>query len=96
MEEIYNNIIEAEENLEEVFEGIGNRTLQDYYALFISEMAYCGYISIKPSFAAKIYVNILNTTVTNVDEYLTKIYDFLFDKMIKAFEREELNETGNT
>lgn len=96
MEEIYNNIIEAEENLEEVFDGIGNRTLQDYYALFISEMAYCGYISIKPSFAGKIYVSILNTSITNVDEYLTKIFDFLFNKTIKAFEKEELDETGNT
>jgi len=96
MEEIYNNIIDAEENLEEVFDGIGNRTLQDYYALFISEMAYCGYISIKPSFAGKIYVNILNTSMTNVDEYLTKIYDFLFNKTLAMIEKEELNETGNS
>lgn len=95
MEEIYKNIVEAEENLEEVFDGLGNRALQDYYALFISEMAYCGYITITPSFAGKIYVNILNTSMTNVDEYLTKIYDFLFDKMVKTLEKEELNETGN-
>lgn len=96
MEEIFNNIVEAQDNLEEIFMGLGNRTLQDYYALFISEMAYCGYLEISNAFAAKIYVNILNTTIANPDEYLHKIYDFLLNKTIEAFEKVPVDEKSNS
>ena len=92
MEEIFDNIIDAEENLEDVFDGITNHTLQDYYALFISEMAFCNYITLKPSMAAKLYVNILNTSVIDPQGYLDKIYKFLFDKTLDAIEKESLDE----
>ena len=96
MEEIFNNIIDAKSNLEEVFAGLGSRTLQDYYALFIAEMAYNNYIEISPDFSAILYVSILNSDMKDIDEYLGKINDFIVNKAIREFEKEPVDEPRST
>ena len=46
---------------------------KDYYALFISSMAYYKFIKIDKDLANALYVNIMNTSLNNTDQMLEKI-----------------------
>lgn len=88
MEEILKNIVRCKNNLEAMYDDIYNRTLRDYYALFISSMGYYNYIKISPSFGAKLYLHILNTSIQEPEEYLKKIESFLLEHYVDAVEKE--------
>lgn len=92
MEELFQNILDTV-YIEEVFDDIDNKPLQDYYALFIGAMAYYKFIDITPEFSAKLYVNIMNSSIKDTDSMLEKIYDFLINKSISNLEDELNNET---
>jgi len=92
MDDIFDNIIDAADNIEEVFDGIGNRVLQDYYALFIAEMAYCNYIEISPEFAAKLYIVILSTDIDDSERYLEKINSYIVGRSIAEIEKEKIDD----
>lgn len=96
MEEILKNIIRCKDHLEAMYDDIFNRTLRDYYALFISEMGYYNYITISPAFAAKLYLHILNTDILDAEEYLQKIEKFLLDNYVDSVEEELSNAEKNT
>ena len=95
MEEILKNIIKCKNNLEAMYDDIYNRTLRDYYALFISAMGYYSYITITPSFGAKLYLHVLNTSIEDPEEYLKKIETFLLDNYVDAVEKELTDEEKN-
>ena len=88
MEQIFNNIVDANDNLEEIFDGIPNKYLQDYYAIFIAAMAFNNYITLDPTFAAKLYVNILNSSLKDPDDVLNHVNEFLINKSIDDLEKE--------
>lgn len=91
MEEIFNNIMEAE-FLEETFDKLDSKIIKDYYALFISVMAYYKYINISPEFSAKLYINILNSSFKDIDALLENIFDFFINKSIDDVEKEICDE----
>ncbi len=90
MEELFENLFTAE-YLEETFDSIDNKPLQEYYALFISAMAYHNYLVLSEEFAAKLYIVILNSEMANKDELLENIFEFLVNKEIDQLEK-EINE----
>lgn len=83
METIFNNIIDAKDNLEDIIDGIESEYLHDYYALFISAMAYWNVIKLSPDFAAKLHVIILNTGLKDTDGILDKIFNFIINKSVE-------------
>lgn len=83
METIFNNIINAHDNLEEILDSLSTKYLQDYYALFISAMAYWKVITISNELAAKLHVIVLNTDIKNTDLVLDKMYDFIVNKIVE-------------
>lgn len=87
MEELFQNIIETE-YIEEVFDELDNKPMQDYTAIFIAAMAYYNFIEISQEFSAKLYINILNTSLKNTDDLLENIFKFLMDKHISNLEAE--------
>lgn len=96
MEEILKNIIRCKYNLEAMYDDIYNRTLRDYYALFISSMGYYNYIKISPAFGAKLYLHILNTSIQDPEEYLKKIESFLLENCVDNVEKELIDAERNT
>lgn len=88
MDELFERIISCEDCLEDVYEGLPNNPLKDYYALFIGAMAQNNYIKLTPNFAADLYVDIMNITLLDTDRALKKINHYLVDKAIKKIELE--------
>jgi hypothetical protein len=68
--------------------GLDEGAIKDYYALFISSMAYYKFIKIDKEFANVLYVNIMNTSLKNTDQMLEKIDEFLINKSIDNMENE--------
>lgn len=91
MDDLFQNILDTE-YIEEVFDAIDNKSLQDYYALFISAMAYCHFINISQEFSAKLYVNILHTSIKDSESILNDIFNFLINKSINDLEKEINND----
>ncbi|MBO7694403.1 MAG: hypothetical protein J6T10_17455 [Methanobrevibacter sp.] len=87
MEDLFNKIYSTE-FLFEVFMGLDEGAIKDYYALFISSMAYYKFIKIDKEFANVLYVNIMNTSLKNTDQMLEKIDEFLINKSIDNMENE--------
>ena len=87
MEDLFNKIYSTE-FLFEVFMGLDEGAIKDYYALFISSMAYYKFIKIDKEFANVLYVNIMNTSLKNTDQMLEKINEFLINKSIDNMENE--------
>ena len=93
MDELFENILHTE-YIEEVFDEIENKPLRDYYALFISAMAYYKFIDITPEFSAKLYITILKSTIKDSEQLLDKMFEFLINKTIDRLEQ-ELNAEEN-
>ena len=89
MENIFNEIMKAE-YLEDVFEGLPDTPMKDYYALFIASMAHYNFLEISKEFAGLLYVHILNMEIPDIDTTVEKINKFLINKSIGQME-EELN-----
>lgn len=89
MENIFNEIMKAE-YLEDVFEGLPDTPMKDYYALFIASMAHYNFLEISKEFAGLLYVYILNMEMPDIDTTIEKINKFLINKSISQME-EELN-----
>jgi len=87
MEDLFNKIYSTE-FLFEVFMGLDEGAIKDYYALFTSSMAYYKFIKIDKEFANVLYVNIMNTSLKNTDQMLEKIDEFLINKSIDNMENE--------
>ena len=87
MKDLFNKIYSTE-FLFEVFMGLDEGAIKDYYALFISSMAYYKFIKIDKEFANVLYVNIMNTSLKNTDQMLEKIDEFLINKSIDNMENE--------
>ena len=87
MEDLFNKIYSTE-FLFEVFTGLDEGAIKDYYALFISSMSYYKFIKIDKEFANVLYVNIMNTSLKNTDQMLEKIDEFLINKSIDNMENE--------
>lgn len=87
MEDLFNKIYTTE-FLFEVFTGLDEGAIKDYYALFISSMAYYKFIKIDKELANALYVNIMNTSLNNTDQMLEKIDEFLINKSIDNMENE--------
>ena len=87
MEDLFNKIYSTE-FLFEVFMGLDEGAIKDYYALFISSMAYYKFIKIDKEFANVLYVNIMNTSLKNTDQMLEKIDEFLINKSIDNMEND--------
>ena len=87
MEDLFNKIYSTE-FLFEVFTGLDEGAINDYYALFISSMAYYKFIKIDKELANALYVNIMNTSLNNIDQMLEKIDEFLISKSIDNMENE--------
>lgn len=90
MEELFKTMMETPD-IEMVFDAVGNKALKDYYALFISAMAYYKFIQISPEFASKLYVTVVNSGMTDPNLLLENIYNFLINKSIDNIEK-EINE----
>ena len=78
------------EYLEDVFEGLPDTPMKDYYALFIASMAHYNFLEISKEFAGLLYVYILNMEMPDIDTTIEKINKFLINKSISQME-EELN-----
>lgn len=89
MENIFNEILKAE-YLEDVFEGLPDTPMKDYYALFIASMAHYNFLKISREFAGLLYVHILNMDMPDIDSIIEKINKFLINKSISQLE-DELN-----
>lgn len=89
MENIFNEILKAE-YLEDVFEGLPDTPMKDYYALFIASMAHYNFLTISREFAGLLYVHILNMNMPDIDSTIEKINKFLINKSISQLE-DELN-----
>ena len=87
MEDLFNKIYTTE-FLFEVLTGLDEGAIKDYYALFISSMAYYKFIKIDKELANALYVNIMNTSLNNTDQMLEKIDEFLISKSIDNMENE--------
>lgn len=93
MEPVFNRILKAKDNLEELIDSKAEGYLQDYYALFISEMAYWNYISLTPKLANKLYTIIFNTKSMDTDNTLNQITEFIIDKSIEDVFNESENKS---
>lgn len=89
MENIFNEILKAE-YLEDVFEGLPDTPMKDYYTLFIASMAHYNFLKISREFAGLLYVHILNMDMPDIDSTIEKINKFLINKSISQLE-DELN-----
>ena len=76
--------------LEDVFEGLPDTPMKDYYALFIASMAHYNFLTISREFAGLLYVHILNMDMPDIDSTIEKINKFLINKSISQLE-DELN-----
>lgn len=81
MEDLFNKIYSCE-FLYDVFTGMNEGAIKDYYALFISSMAFYEFIKIDQAFANALYINIMNTSLNDTDTMLKKINDFLISKSV--------------
>lgn len=87
MEDLFNKIYSTE-FLFDVFTGLNEGAIKDYYALFISSMAYYKFIKIDKAFANVLYVNIMNSSLNDTDAMLEKIDDFLISKTVDNIEND--------
>lgn len=83
MENLFNKIYSCE-FLYDVFTRMDEGAIKDYYALFISSMAFYKFIKIDRAFANALYINIMNTSLNDTDTMLEKIDDFLIAKSVDA------------
>lgn len=82
MDTIFNNIINAT-NLEDILDNIKSNYLQEYYAIFIGELAYWKYITISADLAAKLYIIISNANIKNLDNIIENIDNYLINRELK-------------
>ena len=87
MDDLFDKIYTTE-FLTEVFSGLDDGPIKEYYALFISSMAYYKFIKITKEFANLLYITIINSSLKDIDGMLKKIDEFLINKSIDNLEYE--------
>lgn len=88
MNVIFNSILKTN-NLEALLDSIKSNYLHDYYALFISAMAYWNHITLTPEFAAKLYDIIESSKIDNIDVLLDQIYEYIIDNALEGILNEQ-------